>query len=64
MIIYQILLTGNPVYTELSLIKYRSVVFLTKVRMELTKTDIPRMSNIGHLSSTYQKLLGKDEFNR
>ena len=42
----------------------KSVVFLSKVGMEPTKTDLQRMSHIGHLFSTYQNLLGKDEFNR
>ena len=32
--------------------------------MESTKTDLPRISHVGHLVSTYQKLLGKDEFDR
>ena len=42
----------------------KSVVFLSKARMEPTKTDFQRMSHIGHLFSTYQNLLGKDELNR
>ena len=42
----------------------KSVVFLSKVGMEPTKTDLQLMSHIGHLFSTYQKLLGKDECNR
>ena len=42
----------------------KSMVFLTKVGMELTKTDLPWMSHIGHLFSTYQKLLGEHEFHQ
>ena len=42
----------------------KSVVFLPKVGMEPTKTDYSRMSHIGYLFSTCQKLLGKDEFHR
>ena len=42
----------------------KSVVFLSKVGMEPTETDLQQMSHIDHLFSTYQNLLGKDEFNR